>query len=661
MMGSPGSVEMLHAVAATTAPAGRGVLRDATSDLPGRAATLDRLARALARDGRGGRVAVIVLDVDRFDAIGESLGHAAGDEVLAVLGARLRATIGPHDSVARVAEDEFAVLCERPIGCATAMSLAAELVKACTPPIFVDEQELFLTASAGVALAAAGASAATVLRDASAALHCAQRHGRGSVELFAPALRAQVIARRQTESDLRHGIDQGELRIAYQPLVSLRDRTVIGVESLVRWAHPTWGLVAPARFLPVAEQSGLIVAIGAWVLREACRQAVSWSASYTDRQPPSMTVNVSTQQLTDPGFVNLVARTLDETGLAPRRLTLDITEGAFHDDASVLEVLHELKSIGVRLFLDDFVTGNAALSWLTRFPLDGLKLESPFVGGLGTDPHVRALLEAVCAMARVFDLEVVAEGVETEEQAAILERLGCDAALGFLFSRPVPAGQLAPVLAASLPRALSIAPADEHAGGHAGATVTTHEAADALGVSPSTLRRWVDDGRLQAARTKGGHRRFLVDDVRRLCSEGRWSRPSVRSVEPPERDLPRTAAFLREHSAAIIDAGLKATYDARTRGWFSESSGRAHVERWLHTLAQALHSGHYEAAIDATAALTRRSRLGGTTTVERVTFVDRSCAALLRMLVESEPGCDELPAARRVCAALRHRALEDAD
>ncbi|MDX6679907.1 MAG: hypothetical protein QOE31_3959 [Solirubrobacteraceae bacterium] len=660
MIGSATSVETLPAGGAGTAVVGRASLRVATSDLAGRATLLDRLARALARDGRGGRVAVIVLDVDRFDAIGESLGHEAGDEVLAVLGARLRATIGPSDSVAQVADDEFAVLCGGEIAGVTAMSLAARLVAACTPPVFVDEQELFLTASAGVALAGSGASASTVMRDASAALRRAQRRGRGSVELFAPALRAEVIARLKTESELRRGIDRGELRVAYQPLVSLRDRTVIGVESLVRWAHPTRGLIAPARFLPVAEQSGLIVGIGAWVLREACRQAASWSTAFADRQPPAMTVNVSTQQLTDPGFVNLVAQTLDDSGLAPRRLTLDITEGAFHDDASVLEVLHELKALGVRLYLDDFVTGNAALSWLTRFPLDGLKLEAPFVGGLVTEPKLRSLLDAVCGMAKAFDLAVVAEGVETEEQAAILEGLGCHAAQGYLFSRPVPAAQLAPMLAAALPRALAIAPADEHAASGAGATVTTHEAADALGVSPSTVRRWVDDGRLQAVRTKGGHRRFLVDDVRRLCSEGRGSRPSVRTVEPPERDLPRAAAFLREHSTAIIDAGLKATYDARTRGWFAEADGRAHVERWLRTLAQALDSGQYKVAIEATAALTRRSRLGGTTTVERVTFLDRSCAALLRLLSESEPGCEELPAARRVCAALRHRALEDA-
>ena len=296
MIGSPASVGTMGA---RSHEVGRAALRVATSDLPGRAAMLDRVQRALASDGGAGRIAVIVIDVDRFGAIGESLGHAAGDEVLAVLDTRLRAAIGPGDVLAHVADDEFAVLCEHG-GRATAMALAQRLVEACTPPIFVDDQELFLTASAGVAQAGSGAFASTVLRDASAALHCAQRHGRGSVELFVPALRAQVIARQKTESDLRRGIDQGELRVAYQPLVSLRDRTVIGVESLVRWAHPTQGLIAPARFLPVAEQSGLIVGVGAWVLREACRQAASWSAAFAGRQPPAMTVNVSTQQLADP-------------------------------------------------------------------------------------------------------------------------------------------------------------------------------------------------------------------------------------------------------------------------------------------------------------------------------------------------------------------------
>ena len=259
-------------------------------------------------------------------------------------------------------------------------------------------------------------------------------------------------------------------------------------------------------------------------------------------------------------------------------------------------------------------------------------------------------------MAAAFDLGVVAEGVETEEQAAILEQLGCDVAQGYLFCRPVPAGQLEAMLAAALPPPVIVEKADERDS----CTVTMREAADALGVSASTVRRWAEDGRLEAIRTTGGHRRFRVDEVRRLRPAGLSNGSRVRGVQLPERALPRTAAFLRERSATIVDAGLKATYETRG-GWFAQDEGRPYVEHWLRTLSEALDSGQYAAAIEATAALTRRARLGGATTVERVTFLDRSCAALLRLLSETALTRDELPPARRICAALRHRVLEDVD
>ncbi len=640
----------------------REALRDATTGLPNRAVLLDRLEQALGGAGdRHGQIAVVVLDLDRFASIGESLGHEAADEVLASVATRLLRTIRPEDTLARVADDEFAVLFDGLSESGEAISLAARLVEAVTQPIVADEQEVFLTASAGIAFAGSGCTPTTLMRDASAAMRRAQGRARGSVEVFDVSMRRTLVDRLKTESDLHRALERGELRVAYQPLVSLRDRSVTGAESLVRWAHPTWGLVAPARFLPIAEQSGLITRIGAWVLREACRQAASWTAAFPDRRPPTMTVNVSTQQLTDPSFLPLVADTLRATGLPPQRLVLDITEGAFHDDPSVLEVLHELKALGVRLFLDDFVTGNAALSWLTRFPLDGVKLEAAFVGRLGSDPKVRSLLEAVCGMAAAFDLRVVAEGVETEEQAVTLEELGCAVGQGYLFSRPVPADRLEPVLAAALPRAIVLAPSDGDGDREAGAaTVTMREAADALGVSPSTVRRWADEGRLGAVRTKGGHRRLLVDDVRRLRRENRSDDARVRRVQLPERPLPRTAAFLRERSEAIVNAGLKATYEARSGGWFAEDDGRLYVGQWVRTLAEAFDAGEYRTAVEATTALTRRARIGATI-VERVTFIDRSCAALLRLLSETEQTRDELPAARRICAALRHGALEDVD
>jgi diguanylate cyclase (GGDEF)-like protein/excisionase family DNA binding protein len=630
---------------------------DPATDLPCRELLLHRMARALARRDRADQVALILVDVDRFRSIAESLGHEAADDVLATLATRLRATIGPGDTLVHVADDEFAVLCEELTDTGQATSLAARLVASVMPPVCVDEQELFLTASAGIACAGQGGSPTFLLRDASAALHSAQLRGQGSVEIFEPALRARLVERMKLENDLRHAIDHGELRIAYQPIVSLRDRTVEGVEALVRWAHPTWGLIAPPRFLPVAEQAGLMPRIGAWMLREACGQAASWCAAFDSGRAPTMTVNVSAQQLSDPGFVTLVADTLAATGLAPRQLVLDITERAFHDDSDVAEVLHELKALGVRAFLDDFVTGNAALSWLTRFPLDGLKLEAPFVAGLGTDPKVRPLLEAVCGMAAAFDMQVVAEGVETEEQAAILAELGCAFAQGYLFSRPVTAGQLDPMLAAAPPRRAGTI-GDGHAAPAAGATVTMRSAADALGVSPSTVRRWADEGRLRAIRTNGGHRRLLAEDVRGLSASARLSPPRVRAVLPPERPLPATAAFLRVHAAAILGAGLNATYEDRSGGWFADA-GRRHVEVWMHVLAAALDAAAPADAIVSTADLTERSRLGGASAVERIAFLDRWCATLLRLLSEHGDALGELPDARRFCAVLRHVALED--
>ena len=609
------------------------------------------------RGDRSKRFAAIVLVVEPFTSNGEPPRSQSDDDLLETVTARLRESVGPHDTVARVADSEFAVLCEGLSDSADAISLAAQLVAAVTAPIVAVDGTRCLTARTGIAVAPSGASAASLIGEASMAIRPPPRRARGCVEVFQASMRAPAVDHARDDDDLRRGLDEHELRVAYQPLVSLGDRSVVGVESLVRWAHPTRGDVAPTRFLPVAERSDLITRIGSWMLSEACGQAAAWSVAFGDREPPTMTVNVSTRQLVDPDFPALVAEALMRAALAPERLVLDITEDALHDDSSVTVILQELKSLGIGLFLDDFVTAETAVSWLTRYPLDGVKLEPDLVGRLGLDSGVRALLKAVCGMATAFEIEVVAEGVETEEQAVILEELGCVAAQGFLFCRPVPARELEPLLATGLPRRAVVPALD--APDQREATVTMREAADALGVSPSTVRRWAEDGRLPAHRTQGGHRRFLADDVRRLRSRRAPDGPRMRYVRPPERALPQTAIFVRQSVTAIVNAGLDATYDGPRGGWFAQDYGRSLVERWLTRLSDALESGVYTTGTEATTALIRRARLGGATAVERVTFLDRSCSVLLRMLSEAEAPRDELPAARRLCSALRHHTLAD--
>lgn len=623
-----------------------------------RAELLAQITAALEPGALPRRTAVVVVEVDRLRTIEAALGREGRDAAMLVVAGRLQAQLRSGEPLARIADDQFAVLCKDLADGDPAIALAARLVAVVARPLVVEGSGLLVTAGAGVAFDGQGSSAADMLHEALAARTPLPRRRPLAVEIYDHARRVAGHDRRHLADDLRAGIDGGDLRIAYQPLVTLHDRAVVGVEALVRWAHPTLGTLDPPRFLPVAVDSGLMPRIDAWVLQQACRQAALWSASFPGRREPAMTVNVSVQQLAVPGYVDTVAAALDAVGLPSRRLVLDIAEASFADDAVVLEALGALKDLGVRLFLDDFVTGNAALSWLTRFPLDGIKLEAAVVRRVDTGKRERSLVEAVCGMARAFDLEVVAEGVETPQQAQLLEDVGCTTAQGHLFGRPTAADGLRAVLSVALPRAVAAPQRD--AAVVPGSMVTMREAAGALGVSASTVRRWSEDGRLAAVRTTGGHRRFLVDEIRRLRSETAPSGVRLRRVQFPEGMCRCTAAIVRDRSESIVRAGLEATYETRRAGWFAEE-GRASAERWLLALADGLGAGAYDGAAAATSALVRQARLGGATTVELVTFLDRACAGLLRLVSEAPEAREELPAARRICAALRHQALEDSD
>ena len=414
-------------------------LHDPLTDLPNRALFLDRLQHALTRSRRSGSsVAVCFCDVDDFKDVNDSLGHESGDELLVALPPRLREALRAGDTVARFGGDEFVVLCEDLSSEGEAIRIAERITEAVRLPFEIDGRPHHLSISIGLVFATGGmASATEVLRDADAAMYRAKAGGKGRFEVFDAQMRASLVARLETEADLRRALDEGELRLHFQPVLSLRDDAFVGAEALVRWQHPERGLLAPADFIAVAEDSGLIAPLGAWVLEEACRQVAAWGDART------VSVNLSPRQLSHSDVPALLARALAETGVQPARLELEITENVLMEQsASVLGTLRRLKAMGVRLVLDDFGTGWSSLGYLKRFPLDGLKIDREFVDGLGESAEDTAIAAAVLSMAHALELDVTAEGVETEAQLSWLRERGCGCAQGFLLGRPVPAAVL---------------------------------------------------------------------------------------------------------------------------------------------------------------------------------------------------------------------------
>ncbi|HWE09141.1 MAG TPA: EAL domain-containing protein [Solirubrobacteraceae bacterium] len=424
-------------------------LHDALTGLPNRVLFMDRLQQSTERLRRhpDSLTAVLTLDLDRFKLVNDSLGHRVGDKLLAAAAPRLKQAVRSSDTVARFGGDEFGILLEDIAGEREAIEMAERIAGVFANPFVLDGTEHFVTTSIGIELTAGGEPADDLLRDADAAMHRAKERGGARWELFDAAMRGRAISRLRVENDLRRALERQELILDYQPLVSLRDGSLLGVEALVRWVHPQRGRISPADFIPVAEENGLIEPIGRWVLTHACRQAARWS-----RERPgsavSMSVNLSAAQVTNRGLADSVAAALRVSGLEPSRLALELTESVLAGDVDELaESLQALKALGVRLVLDDFGTGYSSLSYLTRLPLDMLKVDRSFVGGLGTEPRDTAITEAIVAMSQALSLRVVGEGVETEQQLAELSRLGCDVAQGFYFSRPVPAGDISEMLA----------------------------------------------------------------------------------------------------------------------------------------------------------------------------------------------------------------------
>jgi diguanylate cyclase (GGDEF)-like protein/PAS domain S-box-containing protein len=420
-------------------------LHDPLTGLPNRALALDRLEGALARRRRDGRaVAVLLADLDQFKLVNDSLGHAAGDDLLVALAPRLHDAVRPSDTVARLGGDEFLVVCEQLDGAHEAIRVAERVAQAINQPIVLSASEHFVTASIGIAVAeSADALPEDLLRDADAAMYRAKERGRGRYELFDDLLRKRVLLRLRTESELRRGLEKGELRVVYQPVVELAGGTVTAVEALVRWQHPQRGLLDPVDFIPVAEDSGLIGALGDWVLTAACRDGAEWQRRFPRAEPLLVCVNASARQLANAAFPARVADAMSRHGLAPGSLALEITETVLMEEAHApVTVLASLREYGLRLMLDDFGTGYSSLAYLKRFPLDVLKIDRSFVAGLGRDEEDSAIVAAIVQMARTLGLTVVAEGVERPEQLERLRELDCDRAQGRLIAEPMPAAEV---------------------------------------------------------------------------------------------------------------------------------------------------------------------------------------------------------------------------
>jgi diguanylate cyclase (GGDEF)-like protein len=416
------------------------LLRDPLTGLPSRLLFLNRLSAALERLHRrpGRYVAILFLDLDRFKVINDSLGHPAGDKLILAVAERLQHSLRRQETVARFGGDEFAVLCEDLADEQDAVAVAERLLKSFSLPFHLPHGDAVSSASIGIALAVdPGIDAEDLIRDADAAMYRAKQAGGGRLMLFDDVTRQRALDRLHTENALRQGIAEGEFRVYFQPEVSIEDGRVVGVEALVRWEHPERGLVGPADFIALAEETGLIVPIGEWVLQEACSHAKRWQAERGDDDPLMVRVNVSARQLAEGRFVQTVADALEESGLDPAGLCLEVTESVLIEDPeSSTETLAELKALGVKIAVDDFGTGYSSLEHLRRFPIDAVKIDRSFVRGLPHSSEDVAIVGAVIELGHALKLNVVAEGVETSAQLGNLQTAGCDTAQGFLFSRP---------------------------------------------------------------------------------------------------------------------------------------------------------------------------------------------------------------------------------
>jgi len=412
---------------------------DSLTGLPNRTLLHDRLKQAVYAQRTPRNIAVVFMDLDHFKFVNDSLGHSVGDKLLKAMGERLRATLREGDTVGRVGGDEFVLILADQNNEEVIFRAMQRITAKVAEPITIEGQELYVTCSAGISLYPQdGPDVDTLLKNADAAMYRAKEHGRSNFQFYTSEMNERVNERLALEGALRRALERQELLLHYQQKVDMKTGAIIGAEALVRWMHPEWGLVRPARFISLAEETGLIVPLGEWVLREACRQTRAWLDQ--GLRPGVVSVNLSARQFRQQDLVRMVSRILEETGLDPAHLEMELTESmVMHNVDSAIATLQGLKSLGLRLSVDDFGTGYSSLSYLKDLPIDALKIDRSFVRdiGGGAETGEGVLAQAIISLGHNLHLKVVAEGVETDAQVRFLRRHGCDEVQGFLYGEPV--------------------------------------------------------------------------------------------------------------------------------------------------------------------------------------------------------------------------------
>ncbi|HEY8172730.1 MAG TPA: EAL domain-containing protein [Dehalococcoidia bacterium] len=427
---------------------------DPLTGLANRARFADRLEHSLVRGRRDGRqAAVLFMDLDDFKSINDGLGHAAGDHLLIEVTRRVQTSLRGSDTAARFGGDEFAILLESIDDVEQATQVADRIFDTLREPFEIEGKEIFVRASIGIALSGDGAPSEEILRNADVAMYAAKGHGKGRYDIYEPGMHVAMLARLELLADLDRAIERQEFVLHYQPMVTLDEGQIVGVEALVRWQHPKHGIIAPADFIPLAEESGAILPLGRWVMDEACHQVSAWQERYQRDPAWTLSVNVSVKQVQQAGFTDEVAAILASCSLAPQSLIIEITESVMMQEVELmLERLHELKRLGVRLAIDDFGTGYSSLSYLRQFPFDILKIDKSFVDGADDAISERDLTRAIIELGKTFQLDIVAEGIERVEQLARLQSLDCGLGQGYYFARPLEREAVDALLGESLAR-----------------------------------------------------------------------------------------------------------------------------------------------------------------------------------------------------------------